>query len=100
MNERDQIYIEILRFGLISLRNHTLSGDLNYCATEAEHLHEIPTLIGFANESGHEYYLRGHRSLYLERVDQAKDSIGFVLNRYRELWPQLEAIHAMAIAAK
>ncbi len=100
MNERDQIYIEILRFGLISLRNHTLSGDFDYCAIEAEHLHEIPTLLGLTNESSHEYYLRGHRGIYLKRVDQTKDSISFVLNRYRELWPLLEAFHAEAIASQ
>jgi len=93
MNKRDQLYIEILRFGLISLRNQTLSGEFSYCAVEAEHLHEIPSLIDETNEARHDYYLCAHRGHYLERVDQTKESISFVLARYRELWPQLEAIH-------
>jgi hypothetical protein len=98
MSERDQIYVQILHFGLISLRNRTNAGDIQYCAIEVEHLHEVPSLIGEMNEARHEYYLRGHRGLYLERVDQTKESLGFVLNRYRELWPQLEAIHSQSVA--
>lgn len=100
MTERDLIYVEILRFGLISLRNHAVPGGFDYCAIEAEHLHEVPSLIGEVNEGRHEYYLRGHRQYYLERIDQSEESLGFVLRRYHELWPELEAIHAKMIGSK
>jgi hypothetical protein len=89
MNERDNIYLQILKYGLISLRNATLRGDIEYCKAEAEHLHNLPTLIGESNEARHEYYFDGERVSYLEKVKPSSPDMRFILGRYSELWPQL-----------
>ena len=87
---RDQIYIQILRFGLQRLRDSSELGLISYCAVESEHLHNIPSLIGEANELRHEYYFQKERALYLRRVDRNTPGLDFTLNRYSELWSMLE----------
>ena len=38
------------------------------CRIEADHLHNIPTLLHEENEHRHEYYIREERGLYLQRL--------------------------------
>lgn len=90
MNTRDLAYLEILAFGLSRLRDAALAGQIDYCAVESEHLHNIPSLIGEQNEERHRYYLRQERLLYLDRVDKSIAGVNFVLARYAELRPILE----------
>jgi hypothetical protein len=91
MNDRDQIYIQILRFGLLAIRDQASSGNAQYCEIEAEHLHNLPSLIGEPNERRYDYYLDVEKPSYLERVERLPVSgIDFTLNRYAELWIQLE----------
>jgi hypothetical protein len=89
MSERDQIYIQILQYGLLSLRNAGLQGMIEYCAIEAEHLHNLPTLIGESNERRHEYYFERERPCYLEQVDRSVPGLDFTLRRYEECWREL-----------
>ncbi len=65
---RDRAYLDLLHHGLVFLRNFSFGGRVELWRIEAEHLHEIPTLIGEANEHRHIYYLRGTRELYLEQL--------------------------------
>jgi hypothetical protein len=78
MNEgltpRDRAYLDLLHYGLVSLRNFACGGRMEFCPIEAEHLHEIPTLIGETNEGRHAYYLRGTRGLYLQQLRQLGDA--------------------------
>ena len=90
MTSRDQIYIEILRFGLQRLRDCSELGLIDYCRVESEHLHNLPSLIGEKNEGRHEYYFQQERTLYLERVNRSTPGLDFTLNRYSELWRMLE----------
>ncbi|MDB5387522.1 MAG: hypothetical protein JWM11_3168 [Planctomycetaceae bacterium] len=92
MTERDQIYLKILHFGLVQIRAVARGGNARYCTIEAEHLHNIPTLIGESNEHRHTYYLDIERTWYLEHVDQTVEDIDFTLRRYTELWRQLEKL--------
>jgi len=66
--DRDKAYLTLLHCGLVTLRNIAHSGEIDFCRIEAEHLHEIPTLVGEPNERRHEYYLRGTRGLYLQSL--------------------------------
>jgi hypothetical protein len=59
---RDRAYLDLLHQGLVFLRA-TRCGRLEIAAMEAEHLHEVPTLIGSAGEGRRLYYLRGTRAL-------------------------------------
>jgi hypothetical protein len=91
MNERDRIYVQILHFGLLALRNGSSNGNLRYCQIEAEHLHNVPSLIGEPNDRRHDYYLDVEKPSYLEQVEGLSvPAMEFTLSRYAELWPQLE----------
>jgi hypothetical protein len=92
MSERDQIYIQILGHGLQRLRDSALLGMIEYCAIEAEHLHNLPSLIGESNERRHEYYFEKERPFYLERVDRSVPGIEFTLRRYEECWQKLQVL--------
>jgi hypothetical protein len=67
---REQAYLDLLKYGLVLLRNFAHSGDVVLCRIEADHLHNIPTLLHEDNESRHEYYIRGERGLFLQRLQE------------------------------
>lgn len=92
MTERDGGYAKILSFGLVRMRDAGEAGYATYCVVEAEHLHNIPSLIGEANEKRHEYYFDKERTWYLERVDRTVPGVAFTLKRYEELWEELRRL--------
>ena len=65
---RLQAYLDILNFGLVLIRNCMHVGNVELNRIEADHLHNIPTLLYEDNEHRHEYYIRGERMLYLQRL--------------------------------
>jgi hypothetical protein len=95
MRTRDEVYLDILKWGLLHIRNAGCSGDARTCEIESDHLHNLPSLIGERNELRHRYYFDDERALYLERIT-AQDSTAvelasFTMARYRELWAELAA---------
>ena len=90
MTERDDIYVQILHLGLLALRNAAQSGNASHCAIEADHLQNIPSLIGETDEHRHARYLNSERVDYLEHADRSVPEIGFVLSRYAGPWKALE----------
>lgn len=65
---RERAYLDLLHHGLVFLRNFAHFGNAELCRIEADHLHNIPTLLHEDNELRHEYYIRGERGLYLQRL--------------------------------
>ena len=97
MTERDAIYVQILHYGLLRIRDSAAIGHFQHCAIESEHLHNIPSLIGETNEERHLYYFNKERIYYLERVDRSLPGLDSTLRRYVELWARLiEIIKANA----
>lgn len=92
MSKRDQIYIRILEHGLLRLRDAGLLRMVEYCTIEAEHLHNLPSLIGEANERRHKCYFEKERPYYLERVDRSVPGLDFTLRRYEECWQELREL--------
>ena len=93
MRTRDEIYLDILRFGLLYILAAATHGNAKACELEADHLHNIPGLIGEKNEQRHQYYFDIERTSYLNRYTGQQASIAeakFALARYRELWAELE----------
>jgi hypothetical protein len=90
----DYLYVEILKFGIVSIRNASCGGDLDYCRAESEHLHEIPNLIGSDHMSSHVYHATGCRRLYLDWVEKSgRDQLGeSVRTHYEPLWRQIDEI--------
>lgn len=91
---RDRAYFDLLHRGLVLLRNIAHSGNVDLCRVEAEHLHEMPTLIGEGNESRHEYYLRATRERYLQQLRelQATDYLEQVAIWYEGPWQVLDSV--------
>jgi hypothetical protein len=92
MSERDRIYLEILGWGLCRIRDAASQGWSAYCAVEAEHLHNLPSLVQEANEHRHSYYFDSERTFYLERVDRTLPGVDMTLRRYASLWRELEQL--------
>jgi hypothetical protein len=65
---REQAYLDLLHRGLVLLRNFAHAGDVELCRIEADHLHNVPTLLHEGNEPRHVYYICEERGLYLQRL--------------------------------
>lgn len=94
MNELDKIYLNLLKNGIISLREATSSNDLVWCGNEAEHLHNIPSLIEESNLERHIYYFNFERKKYLEWVKSTGNTrlIKFINKNYIRNWERLSEI--------
>ena len=73
LQPRDRAYLELLHHGLVLLRKFSHSGRVELWRVEAEHLHEVPTLVGESNEHRHTYYLHGTRGHYLQQLREIGD---------------------------
>lgn len=96
MRTRDDVYLDILSFGLLVIRAEATKGNVEACMIEADHLHNIPSLIGETNQSRHQYYFDLERTLYIDRCEKlaSTEEAKFALKRYRELWAELEKFNA------
>jgi hypothetical protein len=76
------------------LRNIAHSDRIDLCRIEAEHLHEVPTLVGEPNERRHKYYIQGTRGLYLESLREigATEYLENATIWYYEPWRVLASI--------
>ncbi len=107
---QDEAYLSILARGIVEIRNllygssprpftHefdrvVLHGEL--AAIEAEHLHNIPTLIGEENKHRHAYYLDAERGLYearLKELGEPGEEYWAKMNQlYEEAWHVLATV--------
>ncbi|TWT47211.1 hypothetical protein Pla111_08230 [Botrimarina hoheduenensis] len=72
MIDRDRIYIELLRNGLLVLRQAIEHRDFDWAFAEVEFLHNLPTLIGELNEERHAYFKDQECELYDSRIAKLK----------------------------
>jgi hypothetical protein len=88
LQRRQQAYLDLLHRGLVLLRNSAHADRVELCRIEADHLHNIPTLLHEDNEHRHEYYIRGERGLYLQRLRElgAAEYVEQVAIWYSEPW--------------
>lgn len=87
--ERREAYAQILTYGLIAIRDFGSFGrNPELCRIEADHLHNIPSLVDEPNERRHIYYAVEERSLYMERVQALADQdyLHVTVERYRKPW--------------
>jgi hypothetical protein len=68
MSTRQLAYTELLEFGLLAIRNLANAGRIELCEIEADHLHNVPSLIDEANEYRHRHYILSERAWYLDRL--------------------------------
>ena len=81
---RQQIYLEILSVGLISIRGAAFNGDAEQCHAEADHLHNLPGLLNnLDREELHNHYWNVMRPGYLS-ISKPE-----YVARYDSLWKEL-----------
>jgi hypothetical protein len=68
MEKRRQAYLDLLTHGLAAIVNLAHRGQVELCLIEADHLHNIPSLVDETNEHRHRYYIEQERGAYLERL--------------------------------
>ena len=93
-DELGELYRKLLHWGLIEIRNAADAGDVERCRVEAEHLHNLPSLIGETNAHRHACYIAQSRTAYLEWLLAADrpEVQAFVGRAYLPLWKQIEQI--------
>ena len=94
MNDLDQLYLDLLHRGLVSIRAAASHGDLDRCHAEAEYLHEIPTLIGKPHLPSRVYHATVTRQAYLDWIKQNErdDVRECVRTCYAPAWRQMDAL--------
>jgi hypothetical protein len=98
--DRDKAYLSLLHHGLVMLRNIAHSDRIDLCRIEAEHLHEIPTLVGEPNERRHVFYIQGTREWYLQGLRQigATEYLENATIWYSEPWRVLASIARVSLS--
>jgi hypothetical protein len=89
---RNEVYLEILKLGLMFIRGGGYHGEHRYCEVEAEHLHNVPSYIAGGDAGNHLYYLAKEVPFYLTRVDLKIEARMDLVRRYVPLWIELESL--------
>lgn len=101
MQHREQAYLDLLQRGLVLLRNYAHADRVELCRIEADPLHNIPTLLHEDNEHQREYYIRGERGLYLQRLRElgAAEYLEQAAIWYSEPWRVLASAPGVRLPA-
>ncbi len=89
---RNEVYLEILEFGLMFIRGGGYHGEHRYCEIEADHLHNVPSYIAGGDAANHLYYLAKEVPFYISRVDLNIQARIDLVHRYVPLWTELESL--------
>ena len=97
---RSRAYLEILTWGLLAVRDQAHAGRIHLCEIEADHIHNIPSLIGEPNEQRHLFYIVKERGLFLQRLKEVGD-VEYVERRVfycSEPWQVLASIAGISLS--
>ena len=89
---RNEVYLEILKLGLMRIRGAGYHGDHRHCEIEANHLHNVPSYIAGGDAANHLYYLAKEVPFYLKQVDLKVASCTELVQSYVPLWTELELL--------
>jgi len=92
LTRRNELYLEILKFGLLWIRSYGHHGDHRHCEIEADHLHNIPAYVAGGNEAHHLFYLTKEIPYYLKRVDLKVEACLNLVKWYVPRWKELEGL--------
>jgi hypothetical protein len=94
MEPRQRAYLDLLAGGVVAVRNQAYSGQLALCEIEADHIHNIPSLLEEPNELRHRYYIIQERGLYLDRLKSlgASEYLESMRVWYSQPWKVLASI--------
>jgi hypothetical protein len=81
-----RILMELLSHAALLIRMYGWEGDANRCADEADHIHNIPSLMFGYSDARLRYYWEAERGSYLRRCELMGQQPP---ERYQQLWEQL-----------
>lgn len=89
----------MLKWGLLAIRDNAHSGRIALCEIEADHIHNIPSLLEESNEQRHLFYIVQERGLYLERLKKvgATEYLERRASWYSEPWRVLASIAGVGL---
>jgi hypothetical protein len=82
---------EILRTALLRIRSRGWNQDAAACALEADHVHNLPSVLTNYSEELVRFYLDHERVHFAEKVDSVA--------HFDELWQRLESLLSRSTAA-
>jgi hypothetical protein len=91
--------VQLLRTGLLRIRRAAGAADAALCFIEADHLHNLPTLLESYSEELLRFYLNVEREAYLKQLGRhaARDTHHQDVREMQPLWSALEQYaHAQA----
>jgi hypothetical protein len=81
-----EVILEILRYGLLRARAAGWSGDAARSAMEADHLHNLPTLLANYKLDLLKYYWDAERPAFIQACSRTGNSV----DGFNPLWEKLE----------
>jgi hypothetical protein len=81
-----EVLARMIAEGLLRTRSHGWSGRPELCATEVDHIHNLPGLIVDYSPDRLAYYWTVERRCYLDRMPEAERA------GWETLWEQLGAV--------
>jgi hypothetical protein len=94
MNELDELYVQFLERGLLTIREAIACGDLGWARLAVELLHNVPSLLGEENIERHRYFWNQERGLYLERIagQGSARAMERMQENYESIWEKMEPL--------
>jgi hypothetical protein len=96
VRDRRKIYLDILYTGLLNCRSAGWRGDAAAAAAEADHLHNIPSLLSDDNEARHDYYLDLETGCYVVTLAKRADAVEAegCRRRFERYWQELRELRS------
>jgi hypothetical protein len=92
-SEISEILLAIVETGLLRIRSLAWSGRSGLCATEADHIHNLPALVADFSPETLRYYWEVERSSYIDRTSHDQLTAWELL--WQRLRPHAECLDAM-----
>ena len=91
-NKVSALFLKLIEFGLISIRNSASGGDAALCAIEADHLHNLP-IYALNPQENLSRYLKIDVPEYLEKVKKISTwSDSFSSISYPGIWVEMRKL--------
>jgi hypothetical protein len=74
LRARREAYVRLLTDGLIAIRAAGYDGDAALCEIEADHIHNLPSLLDEQNVHRHHYYIDAECKGYLANLERRGDA--------------------------
>jgi hypothetical protein len=81
--EIGRLLLELLKLGTLRIRALGWSGDATRCAVEADHIHNLPSLLTDYSPEGLSYYWEAERTSFAEQSSPAD------LELFEPMWQEL-----------